>query len=239
MKALFYFWKWLKIIVLVILLLGLTIQEFALIGLLMMSPGEFKHPTVAHPAWMLLGLLAAAGLLGWLLYYIGRSIVRILKEKAEEVPAGAVDPKVKRRKYLKIFLEAAGIVIFIIFLYVSFSKFPKMLYKGGHEGSTKGNADSIRSALSIYYGDHQGAWPAKLDPDHWDQCDMSSYIEPLPNAMVWHEGRGEKDSNAVVTLKPDQVPSGPGDGWAYDSTNGQLYVNSNEKDTVGVSYTTY
>ena len=129
---------------------------------------------------------------------------------------------------------------------IAIPKFAQMLEKA-REGSTKGNAGTIRSALAIYYGDREGVWPTTLNNNTgmWKSYLMSVYLDDLPEVKVTHSGvysASQVDNptgGAVSYLSADAVPAAKLRGWAYDATYGKIYVNSNYTDTRNVSYTTY
>src|SRR6185312_10263035 len=51
------------------------------------------------------------------------------------------------------------------------------------EGATKGNLGTIRSALSIYYGDTEGFYPV----DNLSSLTVSTkYLQAVPNANIPH-----------------------------------------------------
>ena|SRR5581483_1516455 len=103
------------------------------------------------------------------------------------------------------------------------------------EGTTKGNAASVRIALAIYYGDREGVWPTTLDPAGWQNHLLSVYLDKMPEVALTQAG----PSSQVSALASGAVPTAPGVGWAYDSDKGRIYVNSNYNDSNGNSYTTY
>ena len=114
---------------------------------------------------------------------------------------------------------------------VAIPRFAQMLDKS-REGATKGNLSAIRSAVSIYYSEKEGVWPADLSTG------FTSYLYPIPPARANQLG-----NVSDVTLAAD-IPSAPGVGWAYVTTPGAVYegnvfANSTATDTKGVSFTTY
>jgi len=98
---------------------------------------------------------------------------------------------------------------------------------------TKGRLGAIRSALSIYYGDHEGIqYPATLNL----LTVGGKYLSSLPVAQT----RKHKNSNRVTF---GSVPTDAG-GWLYENDPespkyGGLIVNCTHKDTKGNVWTTY
>jgi len=102
-----------------------------------------------------------------------------------------------------------------------------------NEGATKGNLGSIRSALSIYYGDTKGEYPTDLAA----LTVGGKYLKSLPRAKVPPH---HSDSNAV---RQGRSPDDSG-GWFYDndlldSDFGQVFVNCTHTDTKGKVWTEY
>jgi len=65
---------------------------------------------------------------------------------------------------------------------IAIPKFAQMMEKS-REGATKGNIASLRSAISIYQGDWQGAAPVFLS--HWFSTGgASAYIDSIPPVKV-------------------------------------------------------
>jgi len=58
------------------------------------------------------------------------------------------------------------IVIIAIIGILAMITLPKLAnsIRAANEGATKGKLASIRSALSVYYSDHEGAYPSSLEP---------------------------------------------------------------------------
>ena len=103
---------------------------------------------------------------------------------------------------------------------IAIPKFADMIRKS-QEGATKGNLGSMRSALSIYYGDMEGVYPGD---------DLSSlmlngkYLAAIPPARApsYHT-----ESNGVclgLTLMPGGCRLGLGAPAMYDGSLGRLWV---------------
>lgn len=109
---------------------------------------------------------------------------------------------------------------------VAIPKFAQMLEKA-REGATKGNLSAIRGAISIYYGEKEGAWPGDLTTA------FTTYIDPIPPAKATPLG------NSSIITATTAIPGATGSGWAYASTSGLIWANSNGTDSKGQSFTTY
>jgi prepilin-type N-terminal cleavage/methylation domain-containing protein len=147
----------------------------------------------------------------------------------------------ERRKLERGFtiLELMIVVAIIgILAVIAIPRFALILEKA-REGATKGNISAIRGACKIYYSDWGGKWPSTLDADA--QWPFSRYIDVMPmvkcsrptDTALSPEGRG------VSYLVRAASPSAYGVGWAYDSTRGDVYVNSIGLDSRSDSYSTY
>ena len=152
---------------------------------------------------------------------------------------------IKEQKGFTLIELMIVVAIIGILAAIAIPKFAQMLEKS-REGTTKGNAGAIRSALAIYYGDREGVWPTTLDPSTaatWDNHLMSIYLDVLPQVKVTHNGVNTPATNpagtAITNLQADDIPAVLGQGWAYDSFYGRVYVNSTYTDTKSSSYTTY
>ena len=62
---------------------------------------------------------------------------------------------------------------------IAIPKFAELIRKSG-EGASKGNLGSIRSSLSIYYGDMEGQYPMQLAA----LTIAGKYLSALPNAKT-------------------------------------------------------
>ena len=121
---------------------------------------------------------------------------------------------------------------------VAVPKFADLIRKSG-EGATRGNLGAIRSALSIYYGDMDGQYPAQLA----GLIGSDKYLIAIPVAKTpdYHaETATEHDYNGGCQ------PSMSNDfsGWAYcafsaDPNFGGMNVACSHTDTKGASWTSY
>jgi prepilin-type N-terminal cleavage/methylation domain-containing protein len=138
---------------------------------------------------------------------------------------------------------------------IAIPKFANLIRKSS-EGSLKGNIGSVRSALSIYYGDMEGQFPTDLA----SLTVAGKYLSALPNAKIpdYHA------STTVVRENNSAVPCGCGScytidtgQWMYWSDNdslcggvpnpgggpqhkmGDIWVLCNHTDTKGTTWTAY
>lgn len=148
----------------------------------------------------------------------------------------------KKQKGFTLIELMIVVAIIGILAAIAIPKFAQMLEKS-REGTTKGNAGAIRSAIMLYYGDREGVWPTTLAPATWKTYLMSVYLDEMPEVKVTHSGVGANPGGKAVSyLAADAIPDKQdttANGWAYDSFYGRIFVNSNYTDTKGNSYTTY
>ncbi len=127
---------------------------------------------------------------------------------------------------------------------VAIPKFAQMMEKA-REGATKGNIGSIKSAISIYYGDQQGNWPTCLT-----DVLFQNYMTTLPAVKVTHplnmfssQNTLSGTCNTVATEAVAATTEGPttltGDGWKYNLNTGNVFVNNAQTDSGGFYYTQY
>lgn len=98
---------------------------------------------------------------------------------------------------------------------------------------TKGRLGSLRSALSIYYGDLEGVYPESLA----SLTVNGKYLSEIPPAQV---PGAHQDSRAVTLGK---VPDDAG-GWLYnndprDANVGNVMVNCTHTDAKGSAWASY
>jgi prepilin-type N-terminal cleavage/methylation domain-containing protein len=122
---------------------------------------------------------------------------------------------------------------------IALPKFAQMLEKS-REGGTKGNLNSIHSAVAIYYGDQNGVWPTTLST--YSTYAFSQYLDTIGAVKVsgvYVAGAISPAGSLVSMTSQSNVPTGSGTGWLYDSTAGEVYVNSTVKDSKQLPYSFY
>jgi len=122
---------------------------------------------------------------------------------------------------------------------IALPRFAQMLEKS-REGATKGNLGSIKSAASIYYGDTQGVWPTTLDTA--TTRSFSKYLDTLAPVKVtsaFVAGAPSAAGRGVSMTTYGSVPATGDSGWLYDSSTGNVYVNSTVQDSRSIPYSFY
>jgi len=117
---------------------------------------------------------------------------------------------------------------------IAIPKFAALIRKSG-EGASKGNLGSVRSSLSIYYGDMEGQYPNVLSALTMN----SKYLSAIPVAKTpsYHaDSSTEYDATGVAT--------NDGGNWIFNNTTtdanvGQLNVNCTNTDTKGSYWSSY
>jgi prepilin-type N-terminal cleavage/methylation domain-containing protein len=125
---------------------------------------------------------------------------------------------------------------------IAIPKFANLIRKSA-EGATKGNLGSIRSALSIYYGDMEGQYP-------WDMTALTvsgKYLSAIPLAKSpnYHPDTSVTESLpgacAAVNFDLNDFQNG---GWIFcaaplDPDYGTVLVNCTHTDTKGSVWSSY
>ena len=122
---------------------------------------------------------------------------------------------------------------------IAIPKFAQMLEKS-REGATKGNLGSIKSAASIYYGDTQGIWPTTLHT--FSSYSFSKYLDNVSPVKVTGAFVANSTSPAGAEVRltaGSSVPTTVSTGWLYDSSFGNVFVNSTVKDSKSIPYSFY
>lgn len=99
------------------------------------------------------------------------------------------------------------------------------------EGGVKGSLGTIRSALSIYYGDHEGAYPESLE------VLVPKYLAFLPVASSPRHG-----SSARVRAASGAADAADTGGWGYVAKGkgaGIVFVDCTHVDTRGAAFNSY
>ena len=126
---------------------------------------------------------------------------------------------------------------------IAIPQFANLVAKS-QEGATKGNLGTIRSALSIYYGDTEGVYPT----DTLGSLTTSQrYLAVIPAATMPKNNVGNTGhaASAVVLNGTPMTVNTITDvgGWLYDNTGDQTFgtviTNCTHKDSRGGLWTSY
>src|SRR5882672_7157395 len=110
---------------------------------------------------------------------------------------------------------------------IAIPKFASLIRKSA-EGASKGNLGSIRSALSIYYGDLEGQYPTNLT----SLTISAKYLAEVPQA------KAPNYHSDLSTPVEGVSSSNDAGGWVFnnitgDPNLGSLMVNCTHTDTKG------
>jgi len=142
---------------------------------------------------------------------------------------------VKKNKKGFTLIELMIVVAIIgILAAIAIPKFAELIRKSS-EGASKGNLGAVRSALSIYYGDMEGVYPA----DMASMTIAGKYLTVIPNAKApnYHADTNTTGQGALSALAD-------GGGWyfvnaATDANIGNVLVRCTHTDTKGSVWTAY
>jgi len=149
--------------------------------------------------------------------------------------------RTKKRELGFTLIELMIVVAIIgILAALALPKFAQLVEKS-REAASKGNLNSVRSSISIYYGDKEGIYPTYLECTAGSE--FSKYLETIPPVKATHSGIGngtsESPSGTVVLGTTNEDIAAMGSGWRYNSNNGHIFVNSSVTDSKSVPYSTY
>ena len=119
---------------------------------------------------------------------------------------------------------------------IAIPKFAELIRKSG-EGAAKGNLGAIRSALSIYYGDMEGVYPAQIA----GLTVAGKYLATVPVAKTpSYHGDSSTEFNGTLV----QIGAHEGGGWGYNNTigdtnMGNMLVTCEHTDTKGSIWSSY
>ncbi|MDD5302913.1 MAG: hypothetical protein PHS14_07350 [Elusimicrobia bacterium] len=170
----------------------------------------------------LAGCALTAGLAAWLAYMFGAS--------AREVAAG-------RKAPVSTAAMAAAALALGLFFHTAYVEVLGPLSRIGYRGM-RSELGTMRTALSIYYGDTEGHYPADLSimvGTKW-----APYAKELPEAVT---GRHPK-SRAVLLMSGEDFAARrftDAGGWAYavGGDTGAVTVNCTHADAAGKVFSTY
>jgi len=127
-----------------------------------------------------------------------------------------------------------AVAVVVIFALIAVPKLADVLRKSD-EGATKGGLGALRSAIAMYYGDHEGNYPSADIVK--ELTENGKYIKEIPYA---HCPPYHGKSKTVITSSFDENKDSG--NWAYkaddseDGTGkvkGQIWVLCTHKDSKG------
>ncbi|MEI7542796.1 MAG: type II secretion system protein [Candidatus Riflemargulisbacteria bacterium] len=135
------------------------------------------------------------------------------------------------------FIELLIVMAILILLFVALSNKFKTMFESTKETATKANIAVIKEAIAFYYGDNAGVYPATLTDEAFKK-----YLPIMPQVKVTHSGKPNvlkgTCSDVLVVTKDSPIEANT-DGWRYNATTGNVWVNNSQTDTQGMSYSMY
>ena len=128
------------------------------------------------------------------------------------------------------------VAILIILVAVTYPKIAQAI-ESTKEAATKATVAVIKEAIAFYYGDNAGVYPATLTDEAFKK-----YLPIMPQVKVTHLGKPNAlkgTSSDVLVVKTDSPIADNTDGWRYNATTGNVWVNNSQTDTKGMSYSMY
>jgi prepilin-type N-terminal cleavage/methylation domain-containing protein len=121
---------------------------------------------------------------------------------------------------------------------IAIPQFANLVAKS-QEGRTKANLGTIRSALSIYYGDLEGWYP---QDSLLSLTTNGRYLQSIPNADL---PRTTNSAGHTSISSVANAATGDLGGWYYNNTGqgsstwGQVLVNCTHQDLRAAAWTSY
>ena len=114
------------------------------------------------------------------------------------------------------------------------TRYKKLIAKS-RESSAKAGVISVISAINIYYGDNEGAFPETLDEL------VPKYIEKIPTVNLGDRnwaGEGKNTWKLDPTPETDIIESDIDNSttWIYNNKKGLITINKTGVDSKGVPY---
>ncbi|MBL0058221.1 MAG: prepilin-type N-terminal cleavage/methylation domain-containing protein [Elusimicrobia bacterium] len=115
---------------------------------------------------------------------------------------------------------------------IAIPKFADLITKS-KESAAKGSLGSLRSAVSIYYSDNEGIFPASAAATDLAGAltPGNKYLDSIPAIAIPKPGLHQSNTTVVTAL-------GDASGWYYTgSALGQVYINCTHVDTKTSTWT--
>lgn len=138
----------------------------------------------------------------------------------------------KRINIIEVIVAIAIILLLTLFFYPKFID----IIRKSNEATTRANLTALRSAIAVYYGDNEGAFPSENIVEEL-LVEDGKYIKYIPEVYCppYHN-----PNNEITT-----EPTGNSGKWAYqvrdsqDRQAGEIWIDCNLKDSKGVVWDTY
>jgi prepilin-type N-terminal cleavage/methylation domain-containing protein len=114
---------------------------------------------------------------------------------------------------------------------IAIPKFANLVVKS-KESAVKGSLGSVRSAVSIYYSDTEGVFPASAAQISVALCTDGKYLSSLPYMAIPAPANHTQTRNASAAMTD-------GTGWFYASTDGHVAVACTHTDTKNSTWSTW
>ncbi len=139
-----------------------------------------------------------------------------------------------RRKGFTLIELMIVVAIIGILAAIAIPKFAELIRKSS-EGASKGNLGALRSAMSIYYGDMEGSYPANVTA----LTIGGKYIGQIPVAKAPNYHPDTSGTTLFSAAGLTDVG-----GWAYmdvttNANMSNVYVSCTHTDTKGTIWTAY